>query len=110
MSMEAHRKAEELLFSSSSLHIAIVFAFMDQNSLDQQHRLGESEFLPGLLKAAWMKALTQTLPCMDSPGPTVAVECTSGAVPLAVTLQVCPSPKLGSTIPIHKAASLQVEL
>lgn len=72
--MEAYREAEELLFSSSSQHIAIVFAFMDQNSLDQQHRLGEIKFLPGLPKAAWMKAFTWTLPCMDTPGPTVAVE------------------------------------
>lgn len=100
MSMEANREAEELLLSSSTLHIAIVFALMDEKSLYQQHILGATEFLPGLPKAAWMKVFTLTLPCMDTPEPTVAVGWCSDSAGV--------SPKLGSTIP--KVASLQVEL
>lgn len=74
LSTELYREAKELLLISSSLRIVIVFALMDQNSLDQQHRLGATKFLPGLPRAGWMKAFTWTLPCMDTPGPTVAVE------------------------------------
>lgn len=53
LSMEVYRQAEELRSSSSSLHIAIVFALVDQNSLDQQHRLKATEFCqssPGLVE------------------------------------------------------------
>lgn len=50
LSMEVYREAEELLLSSSSLHIAIVFALVNQNSLDQQHRLKATEFLPEFLR------------------------------------------------------------
>lgn len=75
LSMEMYREAEELLLSSSSLHIAIVFALMDQNSLDQQHRLKPTEFLPGLPRAGWMKVLTWTLPCMDTRHPRTHSSC-----------------------------------
>lgn len=61
MNMEVHKEAEELLLSSPSLHIAVVFALMDHNSLDQQHRLGATKFLPRLPRAGWMKVFTSTV-------------------------------------------------